>query len=101
MTETPLPACPACHACAEAERNPHAGLCHAECRGCTARSIAGSLVAHGATDADGQRRLYELIDELLPGVPQDEARAMVRAWWRRLRGVGAGETTFTRAGSDG
>ena len=92
---------PACPACAAAELSPHAGLYHADCTGCAARSIAGSLVAFGATDTDGQRRLYERIDELLPGVPQDEARAMVRAWWRRLRGVGAGETTFTRAGSDG
>lgn len=80
---------PDCHACTAAELSPRAGLYHADCHRCTARAVANSLAAFRAARGDDADRLglSDRVAALMPGVPLDEAMAMVRGWWRRMRGA--------------
>lgn len=92
-----------CPACAAAELNPCAGLYHASCDSCSARLIAGGVEAFRASShrTEDRAALRSRIAVCMPVVPPAVAWALVRDWWRRMRGLGAAETTFTRAGVDG
>lgn len=72
--------CPAC----QAAMTRSSGIYRDGCKGCAARAIARSKAAFNALHDKGTgktRELIELVDRLLPDLPTEAARKMVRDWW--------------------
>lgn len=73
-----------CEHCTTARAKRWHGGYSTGCQGCTARSIARSLVMFNAVNKrtpEAFEALRETITRMLPGQQYAEARAAVLAWW--------------------
>jgi hypothetical protein len=78
-----------CGSCRMAERNPHTGYYHSDCRECSARSLAHSpgfaaSMAAGKFRADYADALREIAGD--DASEREKLHQAVRAWDKRMRG---------------